>query len=145
MKRFITILLLVALVTTTLFLAGCGDGGTGGSAPTAAPASLRLISLTAPVGGAPGSVTLAWNAVANAAGYRVYLSTSNTVSPTSYTVAPQEVAGTTAPIVVDAVAPVPPPVPATTLVSGTLYYFVVTAFNSAGEGPASTLQSFIAP
>lgn len=66
-------------------------------------------------------VTISWAAVANATSYNIYWSTTPGVTPATGT----KIAGAASPAV------------QTGLTAGTTYYYIVTAVNSAGEGPAS--------
>lgn len=73
------------------------------------------------IGGA-NQATISWPAVAGAASYNVYWSTSSGVTKANGT----KVSGVTSPYV------------KTGLSAGTIYYFIVTAANSVGESAAST-------
>ncbi len=115
--RLVSLFLLAPLALGFL-LAGCagaGYGGSNGGGGTAPPAPA---SLTATPGNA--QVALAWNAVAGATGYYVKRSTT---AGGPYT----QLAGTGATNYAD-----------TTAANGTKYYYVVSAYNSVGEGPGSS-------
>ncbi len=75
--------------------------------------------------GGDGQVTISWEAVGNAMSYNIYWSTAADVSTTSGT----KIAGAVSPYV------------QTGLATGTKYYYIVTAVNSAGEGEASDEES----
>ncbi len=84
--------------------------------------------------GGDGQVTISWEAVGNATSYNIYWSTTAKVTTTSGT----KIAGATSPY------------DHTGLATGTKYYYIVTAVNSAGEGEASdeasaTTTSSLAP
>jgi fibronectin type 3 domain-containing protein len=66
------------------------------------------------------SISLSWGSVSGASGYRIYYSTSTT-RPSSYSYSTTSTSYTV-----------------TGLSSGTTYYFWVSAYNSAGEGSASS-------
>jgi len=91
--------------------------------PTAAPAAPTGLSAVA----GNALVTLTWTAAPSATSYSIYRSTSQgsqgallgSTSTTSYS--------------------------DTTVVNGTTYYYVVTASNSAGQGPASTQSAGATP
>jgi hypothetical protein len=101
-------------------------------------ATFQVTVASAPVGGAPNApigltampgdqeVALSWNPVANATGYHVYMGSAPGVSPID-TVRQATVTDATYGI--------------TGLTNGTPYYFVVTAYNGAGESAASAEQS----
>lgn len=97
------------------------------------PPSVQVSATPAPVPAAPtgvnavagnSQVTIAWNAVAGAASYNVYWSTTKG-------------AGTGGARIMGAV----PPFVHVHLANGTPYYYVVTASNATGEGPASVQVS----
>lgn len=116
--------LLVSLMT--LALVACGGGG-GSSSSTTDPGggTTNPTVPTAPTNvvatGGSGQVTLSWNAVSGATGYNVYWSQTAGVTPVTGT----KIAGAASPYV------------HTNLAAGTTYYYVVTAFNGAGESAAS--------
>lgn len=89
--------------------------------PTGPPPATAPANLMATAGNA--RVTLTWQAVAGASGYRVYRSTTGTfgatplAKPSSTTFAD------------------------TTAANGTTYFYVVAAFNGGGTGPVSTAVS----
>jgi len=85
--------------------------------PPAVPAAPGGIVAT----GGSAQVTVSWNPVSGATSYNLYWSTSLGVTPATGT----RVAGVTSPYVHSGLA------------DGTAYYYVVTAVNGAGEGPAS--------
>jgi len=92
------------------------------SATTAAPASV-LPAAPSGVSGAGGTnqVTVSWSVVSGATSYNLYYSTTAGVTTANGT----KLAGVTTPYVLASLA------------ASTPYYFVVTAVNAAGEGPAS--------
>jgi fibronectin type 3 domain-containing protein len=75
--------------------------------------------------GGNGQVTISWEAVGNATSYNIYWSTVAKVTPDSGT----KIAEATSPYV------------QTGLSTGTKYYYIVTAVNSAGESEASDEES----
>jgi fibronectin type 3 domain-containing protein len=70
-------------------------------------------------------ITISWTGVANATSYNIYWSTTPGLTPNTGTKA----TGATSPCVQAGLAP------------GITYYYIVTAVNSAGEGPASVEAS----
>lgn len=88
--------------------------------PTVPPAPTNLVAV-----GGDGYVTLYWDSVGDASGYRIYWATASGVTPQSST--PIEIAGTT--------------FSHSGRQNGTRYYYVVTAFNSAGESAPSAEAS----
>lgn len=95
----------------------------GGAMPPTATAPAAPTALTA-VGGT-GQVTLSWTSVSNATSYNVYFATTSGVTKTSGT----------------KIASISSPYIQTGLAAGTSYFYVVTAFNSAGESAASAQAS----
>lgn len=75
--------------------------------------------------GGTGQITLSWDAVSNATSYNLYYSTSADLTTAEAT----KLANVTSPYV------------QTGLAAGTTYYYLVTAANGAGQGPASTAVS----
>lgn len=120
---------------STYFYVVTANNAAGEGAPSAPSSGVTpAVPVTAP--GTPtglvavagnGQVTLSWTAVAGAASYNVYRSTSagaigakvGSSSTTTYNDA--------------------------TAANGTTYYYAVAAYNAAGEGPASALSSGSTP
>ena len=94
-----------------------------GTLPPPPPAPTAPTGMTA--AGGTGQVTLSWTSVSNATSYNIYYGTTSGVTTANGT----KIAGTTSPYV------------HTGLTSGTAYYYVVTAVNSAGESVASAQYS----
>ena len=90
-------------------------------APPALPAAPTGLSAT----GGTNQVSTSWSAVTGATSYNLYWSTASGVSTTSGT----KITSATSPYV------------QTGLNAGTSYYYIVTAVNAAGEGPASAQVS----
>ena len=88
---------------------------------TAAPPALPVAPTGVSATGAANKVTVSWAAVSGATSYNLYWSTASGVTTTSGT----KISGATSPYA------------QTSLNAGTTYYYVVTALNAAGEGPAS--------
>ncbi|HJV34105.1 fibronectin type III domain-containing protein [Geomonas sp.] len=96
------------------------------SAATAAPAPVLPTAPTGVAGtGGTKQVTVSWSAVSGATSYNLYYSTVSGVT----TATGNKVVNVSSPYVL------------TGLLDGTAYYFVVTAVNAAGEGPASAQAS----
>ncbi len=95
----------------------------GGALPPAAAVPTAPTGLTA-VGGT-GQVTISWTSVSAATSYNVYYATTTGVTKTSGT----------------KIASATPSCLQTGLTAGTMYYYVVTAVNSAGESAVSTQTS----
>jgi len=93
------------------------------AAPPALPAAPTGFSAT----GGSSQVSLSWSPVSGATSYNLYWSTTSGVTKTSGTK------------IANAVSPYTQ----TGLAAGTTYYYVVTAVNSAGEGPASAQASAV--
>ncbi len=108
-------------VVTAENAVGQGDPSTEVSATPTATATLP----PAPTGvtATPGAeqVTIAWTAVSGATTYHIYWATTTGVTPATGT----EIPNATSPYL------------QTGLTAGTTYYYVVTAENAAGQGPAS--------
>jgi fibronectin type 3 domain-containing protein len=94
----------------------------GGALPPAATIPAAPATLSA-VGGA-NQVTLTWSAVTGATSYNVYYATA-----TGVTTGAAKISSVSSPYL------------QTGLNAGTSYYYIVTAVNSAGEGPASAQAS----
>ena len=107
----------VALVLASAFLSGCAGGyggGGGGGGNGSAPAAVTGLAATA----GNAQVSLTWNASAGATGYYVKRSTT---SGTESKISTQPGTNFTD----------------TGLTNGTKYYYVVSAYNSYGEGANS--------
>jgi glucuronoarabinoxylan endo-1,4-beta-xylanase len=112
-KRLTFVLPAILLAASLIGCGGSGNGGGGGGGtPPAAPTGITAT-------GGNAQVTLAWNASAGATGY--YAKRSST-SGGPYT----QLGSTAATNFTD-----------TGLTNGTTYYYVVSAYNSAGESPLS--------
>jgi fibronectin type 3 domain-containing protein len=127
-KRFVAVGVVLSVMTLGLVIAGCG-GGTGDAAgvssQTVNGGNTSLSAPAAPTGvtavGGAGQVTISWPAVSSATSYNVYFATATGVTKTNGT----SVASVTSPYV------------HTGLTVGTVYFYIVTAVNSAGESAAS--------
>ena len=91
------------------------------AAPPALPAAPAGVSAT----GASKQVSVSWPAVTGATSYNIYWSTASGVT----TATGSKITGATSPYL------------QTGLLAGTSYYYIVTALNTAGEGPASAQVS----
>jgi len=91
------------------------------AAPPALPAAPTGITAT----GGASQVSLSWSPVSGATSYNLYWSTTTGVTKTNGT----KIANAVSPYI------------QTGLAAGTTYYYVVSAVNSAGEGPASAQAS----
>lgn len=105
-------------------LAACGGGGAG---TAAAPAEVPGMPTGMTVSAGDHQVTLRWSAVAGASSYNVYRSTAQGQQGT-------KVGASATPSFVD-----------TTALNGTTYFYVVSADNAAGEGPASAQTPGVMP
>jgi hypothetical protein len=113
----------VALLCTALW--ACGGGGGEQKTPEAPQPPTAPRSLVAAAGN--GEVTLGWQIVAQATSYNLYLAAESGVNPVNYTTLND-----------GAMLPrVPNPTTVINLDNGTLYSFVVTALNAAGESDIS--------
>ncbi|MBW4056738.1 MAG: hypothetical protein HIU83_15330 [Proteobacteria bacterium] len=95
----------------------------GSALPPAASVPAPPVGLTA-IGGA-GQMTLSWTSVSNATSYNVYYATTAGVTKTNGT----------------KITSISTPYVQTGLAAGTVYYYVVTAVNSAGESVSSAETS----
>jgi len=98
-----------------LSLSGCGGDEIVVEGPPAAPAGVG-VSITS-----PNTLTISWNAVANATSYNIYWSNTQGVSKMS-----AKIPGTSSTNYTH-----------NGLISGNTYYYVVTAVNSSGESSVS--------
>ncbi len=109
-------LFILFLAFVTLFLAACGDDDNDHN---------NQVIPAAPIGvtatGGFNQVTISWNAVSNAATYNIYWSTAPGVTTATGT----------------KITNAPNPYVQTDVTADTTYYYIVTAVNSAGEGPPS--------
>ncbi|MBI3794151.1 MAG: fibronectin type III domain-containing protein [Nitrospinae bacterium] len=107
-----------ALVVLTAGLSACGKEnktGSGGPAP-ATPSGITTIAND-------GAVTIRWNPVQNAKSYNIYFSAKPGAPKAGRTKIADVKQAPYEHVVVD---------------RKTMYFYVVSAVNSAGEGPAST-------
>jgi len=113
-------------IVTALNSVGESAGSNVASASTspAAPALPSAPTGASATGGA-NQVTVAWSAVSGATSYNIYWSTASGVTTASGT----KITGAASPYL------------QTGLSAGTSYYYIVTAQNAAGEGPASARVS----
>lgn len=102
-----------------LVLVSCGGGGGGSSVPTTPAAAVPGVPMAVSAVAGSNTVTLGWGPVASATKYNIYRSTTagtemkiSSSNTTSYS--------------------------DTGLANGSLYYYVVTAANSKGEGGKSS-------
>ncbi|MBP6671403.1 MAG: fibronectin type III domain-containing protein [Gemmatimonadales bacterium] len=105
-------------------LGACGggsDGPTGGNTP---PSAVAGVAATI----ANNTVSLSWNPVPGAVGYRVYMASTSGVTRTNVTTLPGNMTHTDLPTQFEH----PPGLDA-----NTTYFFIVTAVNSAGESSES--------
>ncbi|MDE2604959.1 MAG: hypothetical protein KGL68_03455 [Burkholderiales bacterium] len=105
--------LLLAGWVVAAMLSACGGGSSGGLQPPATPIQLSAVA-------ADSQVTVAWDAVPGATSYNLYWSDTSPVTTSS-----NKVTGAVAPFV------------HTGLTNGKIYYYAVTAVNSAGESALS--------
>ncbi|HEY6872691.1 MAG TPA: fibronectin type III domain-containing protein [Geobacteraceae bacterium] len=122
MRTYSIGLVFICLTTITLMFAGCG--GDSGSAPAPAPTTQATVIPPPPTGvaatGGATQVTIRWEAAPGATSYNIYWSTIATSTVW------HKIANATAPYV------------QTGLATGTTYYYMVTAVNSAGESLPSS-------
>jgi len=115
-------------VVTAVNETGEGPASVQVAATTVTPVPVP-VAPSAPLGvsaaGGANQVTVSWPAVAGATSYNIYRSTASGVSPANGT----KIVGVTSPYT------------NTGLAAGTMYYFVVTAMNGAGESGASMQSS----
>ena len=113
-------------IVTAQNASGAGPASAQVTASTSSPAPV-LPAAPAGVSATGGSAqaTVSWSAVSGATSYNLYYSTTSGVTTANGT----KVTGASSPST------------QTGLNAGTTYYFVVTAVNSAGEGPASAQAS----
>jgi len=122
-SKCVVCLLMLALLAVT----GCSDHSAfTGITPTPALPTPHVQLPAAPTGLAvtagDGQITLSWSSVSSAASYNIYWGNAAGVTTATGT----KIAGLTA-----------SPYPHTSLSNGTIYYYVVTAVNSAGESATS--------
>ena len=115
----------IALFAVAAFgLTGCGGGGGGGaSAPTPTPGASAPSAPTGVVATANSSsqINITWPSVTGATSYNVYYSATSGVTKANGT----QIVGAASPC------------PTTGLLSGTSYFYVVTAVNDTGESVES--------
>ena len=109
------------IVTAVNSVGESAASATASAATTPAAPSLPAAPTGVSAAGATKQVTASWSAVAGATSYNLYWSTASGVTTVSGT----KITGATSPYV------------QTGLNAGTSYYYIVTALNAAGEGPAS--------
>ena len=125
MKRTLT--MISVMIVICMFLTSCGGstgaGNNGNTTPAGAPGAPTGVQATA----GNGQATISWTAPTGIVdSYTIYYSTTNPVitssaiKVTGFTSTSNAIIG---------------------LINGTLYYFVVTAVNSYGEGPKSSQVS----
>lgn len=106
------------------------SGQSAASAQVSAATNAPVVTIpAAPAGvtaaGGANQVSISWSAVSGATSYNIYYSTASGVTKTSGA----KIINATSPYI------------QTGLAAGTTYYYIVTAANSAGEGPASSQAS----
>lgn len=123
------VLLILAAVTIVGAAFGCALSTSPGTSSSAAvPSAPSGISATAVATG-DGEVSVSWSSVSGATSYNLYWAAASTVTTTTGT----KVAGVSSPMVLNNIP------------QGTQYSYIVTATNSAGEGPASAVASSTLP
>jgi hypothetical protein len=123
---------LFALLISLTLIVGCGGGGGGGTTTTSGgttTAPSAPTGVTAATG--DGQVTISWSAVSGATSYNIYMASQSGVTKSNYSTLTNGMKheGVTSPYT------------HTSLTNGTIYYFVVTAVNSAGESSESSQVS----
>jgi fibronectin type 3 domain-containing protein len=110
-------------IVTAMNGAGESAASSQATATTSAPAPTVPAAPTGVTAtGGTKQVSISWSAVSGATSYNLYWSTTSGVTPGTGT----KIAGATSPYI------------QTGLADSTVYYYVVTAQNSAGESPASS-------
>ena len=121
-----TRLLRHVLFLATAMLAACGSGGGDGSGNAGAPPSANALAVQPTASPSTASVTLEWaaNTESDLAGYKVYSATSSG----SYGAATATVPASATSYVVSG------------LQAGITYFFVITAYDTAGNESARSAE-----
>jgi len=118
--RSIITIVLIVLIVPVIFLSGCGGSSSSNSSPSTSSAPKPPTDVATFVG--EGQVDIFWTALPDASSYNVYRSSFSNMSGAT------KLAGITVSSYVDTNG----------LATGTTYWYVITAVNTAGESATST-------
>ncbi len=124
MQKIQNMLLKLFAIIILTGIIGCGGGGENTPPPSNIP--IAPVNVSAQAGNE--QVIITWDAVAGATSYNIYWSNTSGVKKATGA----KIGNVTSPYIHD------------NLINGTIYYYVITAVNSAGESPESN-EVFTAP
>jgi len=123
-NKYLKIGILTVLFVILFIQVNCGKGGNSTSGSSATPPALTAVTAVA----GDTVITLTWNSSSVAITFDIYMATQTGVTKANYLSLPggMKHANVTSPFV------------HTGLINGTVYYFIVTATNPAGQSATST-------